>query len=50
MYYGHESGAIMRLLSRPRLHAFYERGRRAANALAGRWGNKLLVTALRRAA
>jgi SAM-dependent methyltransferase len=50
MHYGHEPGTAMRAMSRPLVHPMYRAGRRAANLLAGRWGNKLQVTAIRRAA
>jgi hypothetical protein len=50
MYYGHEPGPAMRLLSCPVVHPLFRAGRRAADAALGRWGNKLQVTALRRAA
>jgi ubiquinone/menaquinone biosynthesis C-methylase UbiE/uncharacterized protein YbaR (Trm112 family) len=50
MYYGHEPGAALRFASRPLLHPLYRGGRAVADALIGRWGNKLQVTALRRAA
>jgi ubiquinone/menaquinone biosynthesis C-methylase UbiE/uncharacterized protein YbaR (Trm112 family) len=50
MYYGHEPGAAMQFLSKPAVYPLYRAGRRAADAAIGRWGNKLQVTALRRAA
>lgn len=50
MYYRHEPGAVMRLASRPVARRAYRGAFAAANAVAGRWGNKLQVTALRRAA
>lgn len=50
MHYGHHPGAASRFVSRPLVHPLYRGGRAAADALIGRWGNKLQVTALRRAA
>jgi hypothetical protein len=50
MYYKHEPGAAMRLASRPGLHRAYRAAARASDSVFGRWGNKLQVTALRRAA
>jgi SAM-dependent methyltransferase len=50
MYYKHEPGAAMRLASRPVLRRAYRAAVRASDAALGRWGNKLQVTALRRAA
>jgi uncharacterized protein YbaR (Trm112 family) len=50
MHYPHQPGAVMRLASSPVLEPMYRAGRSTANALVGRWGNKLQVTALRRAA
>jgi SAM-dependent methyltransferase len=49
-YYKHEPGAFMRAASRPVARTAYRAGVRAANAAVGRWGNKLNVTAFRRAA
>jgi uncharacterized protein YbaR (Trm112 family) len=49
-YYRHEPGAFMRAASRPVAREAYRAAVRAANAAIGRWGNKLNVTALRRAA
>jgi SAM-dependent methyltransferase len=48
-YYRHEPGAFMRAASRPMASVAYRAGMRAANVAVGRWGNKLNVTALRRA-
>jgi ubiquinone/menaquinone biosynthesis C-methylase UbiE/uncharacterized protein YbaR (Trm112 family) len=50
MYYKHDPGPAMRLASRPAIHRAYRAGVRASESLFGRWGNKLQVTALRRAA
>jgi SAM-dependent methyltransferase/uncharacterized protein YbaR (Trm112 family) len=50
MYYKHEPGQAMRIASRRRIGRAYRAGVRASDALLGRWGNKLQVTALRRAA
>jgi hypothetical protein len=47
MYYRHEPGALFAALSRPALSPLTRRGWRAANVLAGRWGNKLTVQAVR---
>jgi ubiquinone/menaquinone biosynthesis C-methylase UbiE/uncharacterized protein YbaR (Trm112 family) len=48
MYYRHEPGAAMRLLSTPALLPVAIHGFRVANRLAGRFGNKLTVQAVRR--
>jgi SAM-dependent methyltransferase len=48
MLYRHRPGAPSRLLSRPGLFPATVAGLRAANAVAGRLGNKLTVQALRR--
>ena len=50
MYYKHEPGGAMQLASRPGLRIAYRAAIRASDAAIGRWGNKLQVTALRRAA
>jgi SAM-dependent methyltransferase len=50
MYYKHDPGAAMRLASRPGVHRAYRTAVHASDALLGRWGNKLQITALRRAA
>jgi ubiquinone/menaquinone biosynthesis C-methylase UbiE/uncharacterized protein YbaR (Trm112 family) len=50
MYYRHRPGAMMRVASRPPLSPFARAGVVLADAAIGRWGNKLQVTALRRAA
>jgi len=50
LYYRHEPGAIMRAASLPVMSAAYRAGVRGANAVMGRWGNKLQVTGLREAA
>jgi SAM-dependent methyltransferase len=47
MYYGHEPGRAMRLLSRPPLYSAFKAGVGAADLVAGRWGNKLCVTGIR---
>ncbi|MEX2226031.1 MAG: methyltransferase domain-containing protein [Dehalococcoidia bacterium] len=49
-YYRHEPGAFMRAASLPVAMTAYRTAVRGANAAVGRWGNKLQVTALRRAA
>lgn len=48
MYYRHEPGSVMRLLSRPGLYQMSQATLLLANTLVGRWGNKLSITALRR--
>ncbi|MPZ21992.1 MAG: methyltransferase domain-containing protein [Dehalococcoidia bacterium] len=48
MYYKHEPGSLMGLLSRPGALDVYWGFDRIANALAGRWGNKLQMTAIKR--
>ena len=50
MYYRHEPGRVVRLLSRPRLLAPAQLGFRAANVAVGGIGNKLTVQAVRRGA
>lgn len=47
MYYRHEPGPLFAALSRPALFPLTRSGWRLANALLGRWGNKLTVQALR---
>jgi SAM-dependent methyltransferase/uncharacterized protein YbaR (Trm112 family) len=47
MYYRHQPGSIMRLASRPVLREAYRGMVLAADALVGRWGNKLQVTGVR---
>jgi ubiquinone/menaquinone biosynthesis C-methylase UbiE/uncharacterized protein YbaR (Trm112 family) len=47
MYYRHWPGRTSRLLSRPRLLALATGGLLVANRLAGRFGNKLAVQAIR---
>ena len=47
MYYRHEPGAVMRLASHRAIAPGARAAARAADALAGRWGNKLQVTAHR---
>ena len=47
MYYKHEPGRVMRLLSRPGVHHLYRRMVGLSNFAIGRWGNKLQVTAVR---
>lgn len=49
MYYKHQPGGVMRLLSRPGVHQAYRCMFELSNAAIGRWGNKLQVTALRAA-
>ena len=49
MYYKHEPGAVMRFASHPLVRDLYRAGVRLGNAVLGRWGNKLQVTAVRRA-
>lgn len=47
MYYPHHPGAVFRLLSRPSLYPVARAGWRVANALFGRFGNKMVVVAER---
>ncbi len=47
MYYQHEPGRVMRLMSRPGFQTFYRLAVRLANLAIGRWGNKLQLTAVR---
>jgi len=49
MYYKHQPGSAMRLLSRPGVHRVYRWMVGLSNAAIGRWGNKLQVTATRAA-
>jgi SAM-dependent methyltransferase len=48
MYYPHHPGPVFRLLSWPIIFPAVRLGWRAANALVGRWGNKMVVVAERR--
>jgi SAM-dependent methyltransferase len=50
MYYRHDPGALLAAASRLVTRPVYRAAVRAADAALGRWGNKLNVTALRRAA
>lgn len=50
MYYKHDPGSVMRAASAPIAQPLYRRGVALTNAAIGRWGNKLQVTAIRRAA
>jgi ubiquinone/menaquinone biosynthesis C-methylase UbiE/uncharacterized protein YbaR (Trm112 family) len=47
MYYKHEPGRVMRLASRPVASQAYRLLVSLADAVLGRWGNKLQVTAVR---
>jgi hypothetical protein len=47
MYYRHEPGPFMRLASRPGVRAAYRALASLADAVLGRWGNKLQVTGRR---
>ena len=47
MYYPHHPGAVFDLLSRPRVFPIVRVGWRLANALLGRFGNKMVVLAQR---
>jgi SAM-dependent methyltransferase len=47
MYYPHHPGWVFRLLSRPVVFPIVRWGWRVANALLGRWGNKMVVVAER---
>jgi glycosyltransferase involved in cell wall biosynthesis/SAM-dependent methyltransferase len=48
MYYPHHPGVVFRLLSRRFVFPILHVGWRLANALVGRWGNKMVVVAARR--
>lgn len=48
MYYSHRPGAVFSLLSRPFVYPVVRVGWRVANALLGRFGNKMVVVAERR--
>jgi hypothetical protein len=47
MYYSHRPGRIFRLLSLPVAYSLVRAGLRAANALLGRFGNKMVIVAQR---
>jgi SAM-dependent methyltransferase len=47
MYYGHEPGRLMELLSRPMVFPLYQQLVETANLAAGRWGNKLCLVGMR---
>ncbi len=47
MYYQHEPGGLMRLMSRPGFQTIYRWAVGLANLAIGRWGNKLQLTAVR---
>jgi len=47
MYYGHEPGWPTKFLSMPGLYTLARPGWRLANALVGRWGNKVTVQGVR---
>jgi SAM-dependent methyltransferase len=47
MYYAHHPGTVSRLLSLPFIFPLVTLGWRVANALVGRWGNKMVVVAER---
>jgi hypothetical protein len=48
MYYRHQPGVVFRLLSRPGLFQLATAGWRLANAILGRFGNKMVVVGERR--
>ncbi|MDE3097659.1 MAG: methyltransferase domain-containing protein [Chloroflexota bacterium] len=48
LYYKHEPGPLMRVASRPVGDVAYRSAVRLTDAVLGRWGNKLQVTAVRR--
>lgn len=50
MYYRHEPGTLLAAASRPAMQPLYRAAVRAADRALGRWGNKLAITARRRAA
>ena len=47
MYYRHEPGSLFRVMSRPWIFPLVRAGWRVANALVGRFGNKVVVVAER---
>jgi hypothetical protein len=47
MYYSHRPGRVFRLLSLPVVYSLVRVGGRAANALVGRFGNKMVIVAER---
>jgi SAM-dependent methyltransferase len=47
LYYRHQPGQVMRMLSRPGMFELYRATVRLGNAFAGRFGNKLQVTGIR---
>jgi SAM-dependent methyltransferase len=47
MFYRHEPGVLLRAMSYPGTLAAFRAGMRAADALLGRFGNKLNITAVR---
>jgi SAM-dependent methyltransferase len=47
MYYGHEPGRVMRLVSRPGVFQVYQQFVETADLAAGRWGNKLSLVGIR---
>jgi ubiquinone/menaquinone biosynthesis C-methylase UbiE/uncharacterized protein YbaR (Trm112 family) len=49
MYYGHEPGAVMRLLSLPGVFSLYKQLVETADVTVGRWGNKLCLVGVREA-
>jgi hypothetical protein len=48
MYYPHRPGAVLRILGRSVVYPLVRFGWHAANALIGRFGNKMVVVAKRR--
>jgi SAM-dependent methyltransferase len=48
MYHGHEPGRAARLLSHPSLFPAFTASVGAVDVVAGRWGNKLCVTGIRK--
>jgi hypothetical protein len=47
MYYSHEPGWIMRLMSRPWSFPIYQQLVETGNLAIGRWGNKLCLVGIR---
>jgi SAM-dependent methyltransferase len=50
MYYGHEPGRVMELVSRSGVFPLYQQLVETANLAVGRWGNKLCLVGMRKMA
>lgn len=50
MYYSHQPGRFTRAASHPAVYPLYRGAHNLTNMVAGRWGNKLQVTGVRKAA